>query len=337
MCTVPHRVQSFVTSLLPARSEAAGTPSQARDPGDGQSGAEGSVAPLQEAIETALGAAAAVTTSPSAAAGDTPLNSNHNALLPYVELPFGRYYIVTSVALLLQHIESLLAFGAVPCQLQFDMGARVGELLRVYNARSQQLVLGAGAMASAGLKSITARHMAVCSQGLLLLEALMPYLRHRVLVGVAPASVGQLSSVLDSAAEVRVRCTCKIRACCQNCKHQLPAIVSDRLQWRSDNVWIANVIGFRKHGEYATCGCRQLCCTGSRCTASSCTSCASASPKPSNLSTPSPPAGPPTRRTRAPKPPSLTGCRRQRLQTALQTLGRQRRSERKALRRFWSN
>ena len=202
MCTVPQRVQNFVTSLLPAPSAAAGTAPHA--PGDGLSGAEGSVAPLQEAIEAALGATAAATASPSAAAGDTPTNSDHNALLPYVELPFGRYYIVTSVALLLQHIESLLAFGAVPCQLQFDMGARVGELLRVYNARSQQLVLGAGAMASAGLKSITARHMAVCSQGLLLLEALMPYLRHRVLVGVAPASVGQLSSVLDSAAEVRV-------------------------------------------------------------------------------------------------------------------------------------
>lgn len=201
MCKVPERVQHFVDSLAnvgrgsvaPAGNGAAsprnGEATSSHPMGDSaHSAASSDAQPLQVAVQTAIDAQSAPHGSAAAA---------------QVVLPAGRYYIVNSVALLLQHIESLLAFGAVPCALQFDMGSRVGELLRLFNSQSQQLVLGAGAMASAGLRSITARHMAVCSQGLLLLEALMPALRHRVLAGVPPANVGALSSLLDSASEAR--------------------------------------------------------------------------------------------------------------------------------------
>jgi vacuolar protein sorting-associated protein 54 len=204
ICTVPERVQHFVDTLV--APQAPGSESAAAPDADAPSAAPADAAvegqnhdaaalgakPLRDAIRTAIG-----TQTP--AESSTPAGARTQVVLPY-----GRYYIVNSVALLLQHIESLLAFGAVPCALQFDMGGRVSELLRAFNARSQQLVLGAGAMATAGLKSITARHMAVCSQGLLLLEALMPTLRHRVLAGAPPANVGALASLLDSASEVRL-------------------------------------------------------------------------------------------------------------------------------------
>jgi vacuolar protein sorting-associated protein 54 len=121
----------------------------------------------------------------------------------HVILPNGKFFIVNSVAVLLQQIEALLAFGEARCQLQSDMGTRIVALLKFANTRSQQLVLGAAAISTAGLKSITARHMAVCSQGLLLLGELMPALRRRVLRSVSPLHVPPLASLLDSVSEVR--------------------------------------------------------------------------------------------------------------------------------------
>ena len=46
-----------------------------------------------------------------------------------------------------------------------------------FNSRVCQVVLGAGAMRSAGLKNITARHLALASQSLSLMISLIPYVR----------------------------------------------------------------------------------------------------------------------------------------------------------------
>ena len=53
----------------------------------------------------------------------------------------------------------------------------VVELLKQFNSRTCQVVLGAGAMRSAGLKNITARHLALAAQTLSLMMALLPSLR----------------------------------------------------------------------------------------------------------------------------------------------------------------
>ena len=47
-----------------------------------------------------------------------------------------------------------------------DVSLRIAELVKVYNARACQLVLGAGAMRSSGLRSITARHLALAHRSL---------------------------------------------------------------------------------------------------------------------------------------------------------------------------
>ncbi|SCV68975.1 BQ2448_1995 [Microbotryum intermedium] len=46
-----------------------------------------------------------------------------------------------------------------------------------YNSRTCQMVLGAGAMRSAGLKNITAKHLALASQALSIMISLVPYIR----------------------------------------------------------------------------------------------------------------------------------------------------------------
>lgn len=113
-----------------------------------------------------------------------------------------RYVIVSSVALLLQHLDALLAFGHVSLSLRYEMGSRIAELIRVFNVRSSELLLGAGAIVSAGLRSITARHMAVCSQCLLLLEVLLPRLRYVALGGLPAVQVAALASLFEAITEV---------------------------------------------------------------------------------------------------------------------------------------
>ena len=53
----------------------------------------------------------------------------------------------------------------------------VVEFLKQFNSRTCQVVLGAGAMRSAGLKNITARHLALASQSLSLMVSLIAPLR----------------------------------------------------------------------------------------------------------------------------------------------------------------
>ncbi len=54
------------------------------------------------------------------------------------------------------------------------------EYLKLFNSRSQQLILGAGATRSAGLKNITTKHLALASQALSFVTALTPYVREFV-------------------------------------------------------------------------------------------------------------------------------------------------------------
>jgi len=49
--------------------------------------------------------------------------------------------------------------------------------MKAFNSRTCQVVLGAGAMRSAGLKNITAKHLALASQSLSVMIALIPYVR----------------------------------------------------------------------------------------------------------------------------------------------------------------
>jgi vacuolar protein sorting-associated protein 54 len=61
--------------------------------------------------------------------------------------------------------------------LTTDTMSRIIEFLKAFNSRTCQVVLGAGAMRSAGLKNITAKHLALASQSLSIVIALIPYVR----------------------------------------------------------------------------------------------------------------------------------------------------------------
>ncbi|KAN0137680.1 Vps54-like domain containing protein [Lactarius tabidus] len=61
--------------------------------------------------------------------------------------------------------------------LTTDTMLRVIEFLRAFNSRTCQVVLGAGAMRSAGLKNITAKHLALASQSLSIVIVFILYVR----------------------------------------------------------------------------------------------------------------------------------------------------------------
>lgn len=185
-CQVPKRVQAFIDSLMSPEPPAPQRAAQRQGSLHRDLLPSSPVAASAPLPDTAL-------TPSSTAARNTAL----------AHAAGGSYYIVNGIALLLQQLEALLAFGGLPCGLHLNVGRPIAELLQAANAQCQRQVLGAGAMASAGLRSITARHMAVCSQCLLLLETLLPRLRHRALLGVPAAGVAPLASMLDAVSEVR--------------------------------------------------------------------------------------------------------------------------------------
>jgi vacuolar protein sorting-associated protein 54 len=85
-----------------------------------------------------------------------------------------------AVSALLKVLDLLIDYLRVMTNfslLTTDVMSRSIEFLKAFNSRTCQVVLGAGAMRSAGLKNITARHLALASQALSVMIALIPYVR----------------------------------------------------------------------------------------------------------------------------------------------------------------
>ncbi|KPV75617.1 uncharacterized protein RHOBADRAFT_13664 [Rhodotorula graminis WP1] len=103
--------------------------------------------------------------------------------------------------------------------------SKIIEFMKVFNSRTCQVVLGAGAMRSAGLKNITAKHLALASQALSIMIALIPYIREAVRRHLNPKQAVMLTE-FD-----------KLKRDYQEHQHEihakLVAIMSDRLQVHS--------------------------------------------------------------------------------------------------------
>ena len=91
-----------------------------------------------------------------------------------------KYILPQSAISLLRGVESFEHLMAgIPSMTQ-DIASNLLEYLKLFNSRSAQLILGAGATRSAGLKNITTKHLALASQALSFLIALVPYIREAV-------------------------------------------------------------------------------------------------------------------------------------------------------------
>lgn len=113
------------------------------------------------------------------------------------EVEGTRYKVVWSCLLLLEMITDDVACAAHFQTLAANVVSKVAELLRLFNARATQLVLGAGAIHSAArLKSINAKHLAIVTQCIALALAVLPHVR-AALMAQLPAKQHALLYDLD--------------------------------------------------------------------------------------------------------------------------------------------
>ncbi|KAF8334202.1 Vps54-like protein-domain-containing protein [Cantharellus anzutake] len=107
----------------------------------------------------------------------TPASDHARGPLKQLMIEGRTYYVVSAT---LKVIEMLLDYVRVVINLTLlttDTMSRTIEYLKAFNSRTCQVVLGAGAMRSAGLRNITAKHLALASQSLSIMTALIPYVR----------------------------------------------------------------------------------------------------------------------------------------------------------------
>jgi len=99
--------------------------------------------------------------------------------------PKARAAVIESETFLLPHSAVLCMKGIVQFlhltagipSMTTDIAASLVAYLQLFNSRCTQLILGAGATRSAGLKNITTKHLAVASQALAFIAALIPHVR----------------------------------------------------------------------------------------------------------------------------------------------------------------
>ncbi|KAK5950174.1 hypothetical protein OHC33_008889 [Knufia fluminis] len=88
-----------------------------------------------------------------------------------------RYILPASPIALMKTIESVEATTVGMPGMGQELAQTLLDCLRQFNSRTLQLILGAGATRTAGLKNITTKHLALSSQSLSFVIALMPYVR----------------------------------------------------------------------------------------------------------------------------------------------------------------
>ena len=119
------------------------------------------------------------------------------AKLAEADVEGKRYKVVWSCLLLVEMVMSNVACAAHFQTLSTNVVGKVCELLRLFNSRTTQLVLGAGAIHSAArLKSINAKHLSIVTQCLGLVVTILPHVR-AALVAQLPSKQHSLLLELD--------------------------------------------------------------------------------------------------------------------------------------------
>jgi vacuolar protein sorting-associated protein 54 len=102
------------------------------------------------------------TQSPTAPAGSRSKTNGTSSTAKHIRIEDRNYFTVAAttdvLGLLLDYLRVIINLS----MLTTETMSRVIEFLKAFNSRTCQVVLGAGAMRSAGLKNITAKHLGTC-------------------------------------------------------------------------------------------------------------------------------------------------------------------------------
>jgi len=157
---VPAQVQAVAAAIEASITAGAG--------GGRGSGAAG-------AVQIAA-ASAASPSSPSAVSADGSVT------YPTLSVAGHAFPVVASGVMLVKMLGDYAGAAEALPDLAADAIGATAELLREFNARATSLVLGAGAIATAALKKITAKHLAMTLQTVGALLALLPAVRALLLM-----------------------------------------------------------------------------------------------------------------------------------------------------------
>ncbi|KDP34906.1 hypothetical protein JCGZ_09194 [Jatropha curcas] len=118
-------------------------------------------------------------------------------------LTFGgvSYHMVNCGLILLKMLSEYIDMNNFLPALSSEVVHRVVELLKFFNTRTCQLVLGAGAMQVSGLKSITSKHLALASQVISFIYAIIPEIRRILFLKVPETRQALLLSEIDRVAQ----------------------------------------------------------------------------------------------------------------------------------------
>ncbi|KAJ3270487.1 hypothetical protein HDV01_007794 [Terramyces sp. JEL0728] len=95
----------------------------------------------------------------------------------YLVVDGQKYYAVVSVLMFLKMLTDYIECCQNITVLVPEILNRIFESLKLFNSKVCQLILGAGAIRSAGLENITAKHITLGSQTLGLVMAMIPYIK----------------------------------------------------------------------------------------------------------------------------------------------------------------
>lgn len=111
------------------------------------------------------------------------------------------YHMVNCGLILLKMLSEYVDISKCLPSLSLEVVQRVVEILKLFNTRTCQLVLGAGAMQVSGLKSITSKHLALASQIISFIHSLIPDIRRVLFLKIPEARKQLLMSELDRVAQ----------------------------------------------------------------------------------------------------------------------------------------
>ncbi|KAB2578212.1 Vacuolar protein sorting-associated protein 54 [Lasiodiplodia theobromae] len=106
-----------------------------------------------------------------------------------------KYVLVNCAMFALDGIDRFENLIAVIPSITSEVAVTLVDYLRTFQSRTCQLILGAGAKESAGLKSITTKHLALASQALNFIIALIPYLREFIRRHSSSTSLAELDKM----------------------------------------------------------------------------------------------------------------------------------------------
>ncbi|KAF6266668.1 Vps54-like protein-domain-containing protein [Scenedesmus sp. NREL 46B-D3] len=110
----------------------------------------------------------------AAGAGDGGGSESRSARL---QLCGKSFHLVNSGLMLLKMLDEYMSLYELMPQFGAEIVHRELELLKLFNSQTAALVLGAGAMRTAGLRSISAKQLALSCQAVAMLTTLLPLLR----------------------------------------------------------------------------------------------------------------------------------------------------------------